>query len=170
VTRAQTAIRYVIVSGTVFRARWKSCIEPTPRGAARRRGFPKDDDGRGYIRGIISCLVGFVGGKQSAQGCCRQTYYRRISYIHTRSPAALSKLLSLLQRHLRRDCTLRLFSRTPSVNSASLVHCDLFPKPRTARAHFAWRIEWPQVVDCTGGALRWCSYVALHHGLNVRRE
>jgi len=88
----------------IFRICQKSCIESMPRDSAqrdatrrnatRRRGFPEDDGGRGFIRGIISCLVGFVGGKQSAQGCCRQTYYRRISYIHTFARCA-SKLLSL---------------------------------------------------------------------------
>lgn len=135
----------------------------TRRGATRRRGFPEDDDGWGYIRGIISCLVGFVGGKQSAQGCCRQTYYRRISYIHTRSPIALSKLLSLPQRRSRRDCTLRLFSRAPSVNSASLVHCDLFPKPRTTRAHPAWRIECTQPASCRLHGS--CTYAAFHYCL-----
>lgn len=153
----------VIVSGIVFRARWKSCIEPVSRGATRRRGFPEDDGGWGYIRGIISCLVGFVGGKQSAQGCCRQTYYRRISYIHIRSPIALSKLLSLPQRRSRRDCSLRLFSRAPSVNSASLVHCDLFPKPRTTRAHPAWRIECTQPASCRLHGS--CTYVAFHYCL-----
>ena len=95
VTRAQTTIRYVIVafSGYVRKAASSRC-RATRRNATRRRGFPEDDGGRGFIRGIISCLVGFVGGKQSAQGCCRQTYYRRISYIHTFARCA-SKLLSL---------------------------------------------------------------------------
>jgi len=129
------------------------------------RRVPQDEDGmarEGCIRGIIACLGGFVGGKQSVP-LCRQTYYRGIlyifyiyiyiyiyimythTYIHTRPFASFSSYFRPPQwrphvgvaNKLRRASLCRrvaLPRHGPSINSASLVHCDLFPKPRTARA------------------------------------
>lgn len=48
-------------------------------------GFPQDDVGQGYIRGIISCLVGFVRGKQSCIGLLQANVFYRgyLIYAYT---------------------------------------------------------------------------------------
>lgn len=49
------------------------------------RRIQLDDGTRGYIRGIISCLVGFVGGKQSARPL--QANVLPCNTLHTHSPS-----------------------------------------------------------------------------------
>lgn len=44
--------------------------------------IPVDDGTRGYIRGIISCLVGFVGGKQSARPLQANVLPRNTLHTH----------------------------------------------------------------------------------------
>lgn len=90
--------------------------------------------------------MGFVGGKQSAGLLQANVLPRDILYTHTFVPARVSSSTfagsqwRAFWQGLRGGaamCTrvsLPPPVQAPSINSTSLVHCDLFPKPRTANA------------------------------------